>query len=111
LSCQNPLETVGDADPALAETLPAGILISLKALAPKLSLLANGWFAALAGPSSSSIAFSSNADEAAEETDAMEPLLRGIFVCNRGGDVPVTFDILIRRRLFACCAADVMGPG
>jgi len=84
------------------------------ALAPKLNLLANGLEPMLVGlpmlPSPSSIALSSTADET-EETDEIDPRRMDMLVWNPGGEVPVAFDMLIRR-LLACAAAAVeIGPG
>ena len=79
------------------------------ALAPKLNLLANGLDPKPVGLSPSSTALSSTTDEA-EETDEIDPRRMDMLACP-GGEVPVAFDMLIRR-LLACAAAAVeIGPG
>jgi len=80
------------------------------ALAPKLNLLANGLEPKFVGLSPSSTALSSTTDEA-EETDEIDPRRMDMLAWNPGGEVPVAFDMLIRR-LLACAAAAVeIGPG
>lgn len=82
---------------------------SLRALAPQLIRRANGLVGLPDAGSESSMALSSCIDEV-EEMEDTEPLLKEKLGCNRGGEL-LALDMLIRRWLLRCAAADVMGPG